>query len=72
MAKKLNFEDGLQELETIARNLESGTISLDESFAAFEKAMKLKAALEKMLDEGDKKIRILTSEGEKEIAAEEI
>lgn len=72
MAKKLNFEEGMQELEHLARSLESGEMSLEASFAAYERAMALKKALEKLLDEGDEKIRILTAAGEEEIDSEDI
>lgn len=72
MAKKLNFEDGMQELEQLARSLESSEMSLEASFAAYERAMSLKKALEKLLDEGDEKIRILTAAGEEELDSEDI
>ena len=72
MAKKLSFEEGMQELEQLARSLESGEMTLEASFAAYERASELKKALEKLLDEGDKKIRILTATGEEEKDAEEI
>lgn len=72
MAKKLNFEEGMQELEQLARSLESGEMSLEASFAAYERAMALKKALEKLLDEGDEKIRILTAAGEEELDSEDI
>lgn len=72
MAKKLNFEEGMQELEQLARSLESGEMSLEASFSAYERAMALKKALEKLLDEGDEKIRILTAAGEEELDSEDI
>lgn len=72
MRKKLNFEEGMRELEQLARALESGEMTLEASFAAYERANELKRALEKLLDEGDKKIRILTEAGEEELDAEEI
>ncbi|MBQ8507908.1 MAG: exodeoxyribonuclease VII small subunit [Clostridia bacterium] len=72
MRKKLNFEEGMQELERLARALESGDMTLEESFTAYERANELKKALEKLLDEGDEKIRILTAAGEEERDAEEI
>ena len=62
----------MQELERLARALESGEMTLEDSFAAYERASALKAALEKLLDEGDRRIRVLTSEGEEEMDAEEM
>lgn len=72
MEAKLNFEAGMQELEELARALESGEMSLEDSFADFERANALRKALQKLLDEGDEKIRVLTASGEEELNAEEI
>lgn len=72
MAKKLIFEEGMQELENLVRALELGEMSLEESFQAYERALKLKKQLEKLLDDGDKRIRMLTEDGESELNAEEI
>ena len=72
MEDRFTFEAGMQELEQLARSLESGTLTLDESFAAYERAGALKAALEKLLDEGDRRIRVLTGAGEEELDAEEV
>ena len=72
MAKKFNFEDGMQELESLVRALEAGEMSLEESFKAYEKANKLKIQLEKLLDDGDARIRMLTENGESELEAEDI
>ncbi|MBQ3761157.1 MAG: exodeoxyribonuclease VII small subunit [Clostridia bacterium] len=60
MAKKLTFEQGLEELEQIVSGLESGETTLDESFKQYEKGVKLYAELKKILDEGDAKIIELT------------
>lgn len=72
METKLSFEQGMQELEKLARSLETGEMTLDDSFKAYERAVELKNALEKLLDEGDKRIRVLTGAGEEEMEAEEI
>ena len=52
METKLNFEAGMQELEELARALESGEMTLEASFAAFERANALRRELQKLLDEG--------------------
>lgn len=65
--KKITFESGIQELETLIRALEQGQMPLEESFKAFEKAVELKNALREMLDEGDRRIRVLTESGERTI-----
>ncbi len=63
--KKITFEEGMQELETLIRALEQGQMPLEDSFKAFERAMELKKALQAMLDEGDRRIRVLTESGER-------
>lgn len=64
MKKKITFEDGMRELEALAQSLESGQMSLEDSFKAYEKAVELKDTLNALLDEGDKRIRLLTETGE--------
>lgn len=68
--KKLTFEEGMQELEDIVRALEQGQMPLEESFKAFEKATQLQKTLQAMLDEGDRRIRVLTETGEREMSEE--
>ena len=68
--KKLTFEDGMQELEELVRSLEQGKMPLEESFKAFERATALQQALRQMLDEGDRRIRVLTLSGERELDEE--
>lgn len=72
MANKLKFEQGMQELEALAHALETGEMTLDESFKAYERASKLRKQLQQLLDEGDQKIRLLTQGGESELKAEDI
>lgn len=70
MAAKLNFENGVAELENIVNQLESGSISLEDSFKAYKKGVELYKALRHILDEGDAKITELTADGEREFPAE--
>lgn len=70
--KKLTFEEGMQELEEIVRSLEQGQMPLEESFKAFERATVLQKSLQEMLDEGDRRIRVLTETGERDLDAEEV
>lgn len=70
MKKKINFEESMQELEGLVQALEAGQMSLEDSFKSYEKAVKLKAELTALLDEGDRRIRVLTETGEREIAEE--
>ena len=56
----------------LARALESGEMTLEDSFAAFERANALRRELQRLLDEGDERIRVLTEAGEDELNAEDI
>ena len=69
--KKLTFEEGMQELEGIVRALEQGQMPLEDSFKAFEKATQLQKTLQDMLDEGDRRIRVLTENGERTLDGED-
>ena len=71
MKKKIGFEDGMQELETLVQQLESGQMSLADSFKAYERAVELKNRLTEMLDDGDRRIRVLTESGERALAGGE-
>lgn len=68
--KKITFEDGMQELEELVRALELGEMPLEDSFKAFEKATELQKTLQAMLDEGDRRIRVLTQNGERPMEGE--
>lgn len=68
---KFTFESGMDELETLVRDLENGALPLEESFQAFERGVALKKRLEKLLEEGDKRIRVLTESGEESLEGEE-
>ena len=69
--KKVTFEEGMQELEGLVRALEQGEMPLEESFKAFEKATELHRTLQAMLDDGDRRIRVLTESGERSLEGEE-
>lgn len=54
--KDLSFEDAIQQLENIVRELESGRIKLDDAVAAYEKAIALKQLCENKLQAAQLKI----------------
>ena len=58
--KNDNFEASLAELEDIVRILEGGSLSLDESISAFEKAMGLVKLCNEKLESAEQRVRILT------------
>ena len=69
--ENFTFESGMDELEALVRDLESGSLPLEESFQAFERGMALKKRLEALLEEGDRRIRVLTESGEEPLEGEE-
>ena len=70
--KKLTFEDGMQQLEETVRALEQGQMPLEESLKAFEKAMALQKSLKEILDDGDRRIRVLTEGSGRELEGEAV
>ncbi len=54
--EKLSFEDALQKLETIVRDLEGGRIKLDDAVEAYERAVALKKFCEDKLKSAELKI----------------
>ena len=57
--KEMKFEESMQKLEEIAKELESGELSLDESMSKFEEGMKLSKQCNEILENAEKKITIL-------------
>ncbi len=56
---ELSFEEALQKLEILVRELESGRIKLDDAVSAYEKAMSLKKLCEEKLKNAQLKIEKL-------------
>lgn len=56
---KITFEKALEELEDIARLLESGELGLEESISKYETGMKLAKFCNDKLEEAEQKIEIL-------------
>ena len=51
-----NFDDMLQELETLVRNLESGHVGLEEAMNVYKRGMTLKKECETKLSEAKAQI----------------
>lgn len=71
MKKKITFEEGMHELEALVRSLESGQVPLEESFKAYDRAIKLRNELQSLLEGSEKKIRVLTEAGERPLIQED-
>ena len=67
---KLSFEQGMEALEDIVKRLESGDMPLEESVAAFEQGTAIQKRLKAILDDGDRRIRVLTQDGEAPLEGE--
>ena len=57
--KNLSFEEALQELETVVRQLETGKVKLDDAVKAYEKGIMLKNLCEEKLKNAKSKIDVL-------------
>jgi exodeoxyribonuclease VII small subunit len=54
------FEAGLQELENIVKQMETGELPLERAIALFEEGMKLSETCRKQLEEAETRVEILT------------
>lgn len=65
MAKEeLNFEESLKKLEEIVKELENGTVVLDDAITKFTEAMKLASSCNEKLKNAEESInKILTKDG---------
>ena len=61
----------MTELEDIVTKLEAGDITLDASLELFEKGIKLAKTCQKKLDDAEKKVKILTTNEDGEMVAED-
>ena len=65
MEKTKNFEESLQELESIVKELESGNVNLDDAINKYTEAMKLAKYCGEKLNDATKKVnKILTEDNE--------
>ena len=55
-SENLTFEEAMEELEAVVRQLESGKIKLDEAVSVYERGVKLKNLCENKLKEAKSKI----------------
>ena len=57
--KELKFEDAMKELENIAKELEEGNLSLEDSVSKFEEGMMISKKCSEIIENAEKKISIL-------------
>jgi len=58
--KDMKFEDALALLENTVKELEGGTLSLDDSLTAFSNAIELVKICNKKLENAEQKVKLLT------------
>lgn len=63
-----NFEESLEELETLVERMEKGDLSLEHSLQQFERGIELTRSCQKALQEAEQKVQILTGDGSDVIA----
>jgi exodeoxyribonuclease VII small subunit len=59
----LSFEAGLEELESVVKQLESGDLPLEKALELFEKGVQLSEACRKQLEEAETRVELLTRRG---------
>ncbi len=59
MEKNIKFEDALNALEDIIKNLENGNMPLDKSLESFEEAVNLIRLCNEKLENAEQKVKIL-------------
>ena len=62
VAKSLDFESAIAELEQLVETMEQGEVSLEDSLKHFERGIELTRTCQKALQEAEQKVQILTQE----------
>lgn len=57
-----SFEEKMEDLEKIVKELEKGDLNLDNSVSKFEEGIKISKECNKILEEAEKKITILLNQ----------
>lgn len=64
MAKKITFEERMAKLEKLVEDLEDGELTLEEAVDHYQRGVKLHKELTGHLERMERKIEILTADGE--------
>jgi len=60
--KTVNFEEALDQLETLVEDMEGGDLSLEDSLKAFEQGIKLTRECQAALTAAEQKVQLLLEE----------
>lgn len=63
-APSVDFEQALEELETLVERMETGELSLDESLAAFERGIRLTRRCQQALESAEQRVQQLIEEAD--------
>ena len=58
-----SLEAGLQELESVVKQLEAGDLTLEKALELFEKGVQLSEACRKQLEQAESRVELLTRRG---------
>lgn len=64
MKENISFEEAMNKLEQIAKELENDSLTLEESVSKFEEGMKLSKKCSELLENAEKRITILLKNGD--------
>ena len=59
----MTYEQQLQQLETLIKQLENGDLSLDQALAAYEQGVALIRACQQQLEQAEQRIQLLVHDG---------
>lgn len=65
MGKKITFEEQMAKLEKLVEDLEEGELTLEEAVDHYQKGVKLHKELAGHLERMERKIEVLTADGER-------
>lgn len=66
MPKKKNFENQLDRLKEIVDMMEQGNVKLEDALKLFEEGVGIYSNCNKLLEDAEQKIKIMTSIGEED------
>ena len=67
----MSFEQAMESLQTVREEMERGSLTLEQSIAAYEKAVQLIKRCRQLLEDGQRRIEVLRADAEG-VTAEQI
>ena len=67
-----DFESAIKELEAIVKALEEGDLALEQSLELFERGIQLSRFCHTRLEDAERRIELLTSQGERAAAPDNL